>query len=230
MRANGAIREWFEDYEESHPNHRHTSHLLAMYPYNQITLEKTPELAAGVRKTIEGRLSAKDWEDTEWSRANMICLYARLKDAEEAYKSIQILQGKLSRENLMTVSPGGIAGAEGDIYSFDGNTAGTAGMAEMLVQNQEGYVEFLPCLPQAWNTGNFRGICLRGGAEAAAEWTNSVVNYASLKATADQTLKVKMPQGKEYKVMLNGKAESLVPDAQGLIEVNVKKGDLLEIK
>lgn len=42
LRANGAIREWFEDYEEAHPNHRHTSHLLALYPFSQITLEKTP--------------------------------------------------------------------------------------------------------------------------------------------------------------------------------------------
>ena len=147
LRANGAIREWFEDFEEAHPNHRHTSHLLALYPFSQITLEKTPELAEAARKTIENRLSAENWEDTEWSRANMICMYARLKDAQEAYKSVQLLQGKLSRENLMTVSPGGIAGAEGDIYSFDGNPAGTAGMAEMLVQNHEGYVEFLPCLP-----------------------------------------------------------------------------------
>ena len=142
LRANGAIREWFEDFEEAHPNHRHTSHLLALYPFSQITLEKTPELAEAARKTIENRLSAENWEDTEWSRANMICMYARLKDAQEAYKSVQLLQGKLSRENLMTVSPGGIAGAEGDIYSFDGNPAGTAGMAEMLIQNHEGYVEF----------------------------------------------------------------------------------------
>ena len=150
LRANGAIREWFEDFEEAHPNHRHTSHLLALYPFSQITLEKTPDLAEGARKTIENRLSAENWEDTEWSRANMICMYARLKDAQEAYKSVQLLQGKLSRENLMTVSPGGIAGAEGDIYSFDGNPAGTAGMAEMLIQNHEGYVEFLPCLPIEW--------------------------------------------------------------------------------
>lgn len=147
LRANGAIREWFEDFEEAHPNHRHTSHLLALYPFSQITLEKTPELAEAARKTIENRLSAENWEDTEWSRANMICMYARLKDAQEAYKSVQLLQGKLSRENLMTVSPGGIAGAEGDIYSFDGNPAGTAGMAEMLIQNHEGYVESYPvCL------------------------------------------------------------------------------------
>lgn len=230
LRANGAIREWFEDFEEAHPNHRHTSHLLALYPFSQITLEKTPELAEAARKTIENRLSAENWEDTEWSRANMICMYARLKDAQEAYKSVQLLQGKLSRENLMTVSPGGIAGAEGDIYSFDGNPAGTAGMAEMLVQNHEGYVEFLPCLPDEWKEGSFKGLCIRGGAEVAADWTNAVINSASLKATANQTFKVKLPQGKSYKVMLNGKEAVANPDAKGLITVDMKKNDLLEIR
>ena len=229
LRANGAIREWFEDFEEAHPNHRHTSHLLALYPFSQITLEKTPELAEAARKTIENRLSAENWEDTEWSRANMICMYARLKDAQEAYKSVQLLQGKLSRENLMTVSPGGIAGAEGDIYSFDGNPAGTAGMAEMLIQNHEGYVEFLPCLPVEWKDGSFKGLCLKGGAEATAEWTNAVINKASLKATADQVVKVKIPQGKKYRVLLNGKEAIANPDAKGLITVDMKRGDLLEL-
>ena len=229
LRANGAIREWFEDFEEAHPNHRHTSHLLALYPFSQITLEKAPELAVAARKTIENRLSAENWEDTEWSRANMICMYARLKDAQEAYKSVQLLQGKLSRENLMTVSPGGIAGAEGDIYSFDGNPAGTAGMAEMLIQNHEGYVEFLPCLPVEWKDGSFKGLCLKGGAEATAEWTNAVINKASLKATADQVLKVKIPQGKKYRVLLNGKEAIANPDAKGLITVDMKRGDLLEL-
>ena len=229
LRANGAIREWFEDFEEAHPNHRHTSHLLALYPFSQITLEKTPELAEAARKTIENRLSAENWEDTEWSRANMICMYARLKDAQEAYKSVQLLQGKLSRENLMTVSPGGIAGAEGDIYSFEGNPAGTAGMAEMLIQNHEGYVEFLPCLPVEWKDGSFKGLCLKGGAEATAEWTNAVINKASLKATADQVLKVKIPQGKKYRVLLNGKEAIANPDAKGLITVDMKRGDLLEL-
>ena len=229
LRANGAIREWFEDFEEAHPNHRHTSHLLALYPFSQITLEKTPELAEAARKTIENRLSAENWEDTEWSRANMICMYARLKDAQEAYKSVQLLQGKLSRENLMTVSPGGIAGAEGDIYSFDGNPACTAGMAEMLIQNHEGYVEFLPCLPVEWKDGSFKGLCLKGGAEATAEWTNAVINKASLKATADQVLKVKIPQGKKYRVLLNGKEAIANPDAKGLITVDMKRGDLLEL-
>ncbi len=230
LRANGAIREWFEDYEEAHPNHRHTSHLLALYPFSQITLEKTPELAAAARKTIEARLAAENWEDTEWSRANMICFYARLKDAEEAYKSVKTLQGMLSRENLLTVSPGGIAGAPNDIYSFDGNPAGAAGMAEMLIQNHEGYVEFLPCLPAAWKNGQFKGLCIRGGAEVSAQWENAVIQHASLKATADNTFTVKLPTEKKYTVTLNGKEVSAKTDSKGLITVEMKVQDLLEIK
>ena len=230
LRANGAIREWFEDYEEAHPNHRHTSHLLALYPFSQITLDKTPELAVAARKTIEARLNADNWEDTEWSRANMICFYARLKDSEEAYKSVKTLQGMLSRSNLMTVSPGGIAGAPDDIYSFDGNPGGTAGMAEMLIQNHEGYVEFLPCLPKAWEKGDFKGLCIRGGAEVDARWDNSVLEYASLKATADNTFSIKLPAGKNYTVILDGKPVSAKPDVNGIISVNMKKRDVLVIK
>ena len=103
-------------------------------------------------------------------------------------------------------------------------------MAEMLVQNHEGYVEFLPCLPDEWKEGSFKGLCIRGGAEVAAEWTNAVINSASLKATVNQTFKVKLPQGKSYKVMLNGKEAVANPDAKGLITVDMKKNDLLEIR
>lgn len=230
LRASGAIREWFEDYDEAHPNHRHTSHLLALYPFSQITLEKTPELAVAARKTIEARLSAENWEDTEWSRSNMICLYARLKDTEEAYQSLKTLQGMLSRENLMTVSPGGIAGAPNDIYSFDGNPAGAAGMAEMLIQNHEGYIEFLPCLPEAWKDGHFKGLCIRGGAEVSAQWENATIKQASLKATTGNTFTIKLPTGKNYKVTLNGKELETQAGNNGILSIKMEAEDLLEIK
>jgi alpha-L-fucosidase 2 len=230
VRANGAISEWFEYDEEAHPNHRHTSHLLALYPFSQITLDKTPELAAAARRTIENRLSAKDWEDTEWSRANMICFYARLKDPIEAYKSVNMLQGKLSRENLLTISPAGIAGAPNDIYAFDGNTAGSAGIAEMLIQHHEGYVEFLPCLPKEWKNGSYKGLCIRGGAKVAANWRNSVIDFASLEATADNRFTIKVPRGKKYTVTLNGKAVESTSDNNGLLTLMMKKSDLLEMK
>lgn len=228
LRANGAIREWFEDYEESHPNHRHTTHLLGLFPFSQITLEQTPELAIAARKTIEARLAAKDWEDTEWSRANMICFYARLKDPIEAYKSVNMLQGKLARENMLTVSPAGIAGAPSDIFAFDGNTAGAAGIAEMLIQHHEGYVEFLPCLPKEWKDGNFEGLCIRGGAEVSADWKDSTIQYASLKATSDNRFTIKLPQ-KSGTVTLNGKKLEANSNNSGLLTVAMRKNDLLEI-
>lgn len=229
LRANGGIREWQEDYEEASPNHRHTSHLLGFYPYEQITLGKTPELAAGVRKTIEDRLAAKGWEDTEWSRANMISFYARLKDVEKAYQSVHTLENTFIRENLLSISPAGIAGAPYDIFIFDGNAAGAAGIAEMLVQGHEGYIEFLPCLPEQWNIGNYSGLCVKGGAEVSADWSQSLINEATLKATADNTFTVKVPQGKNYAITLNNKRIQPT-EANGLITVTMKAKDILKFK
>lgn len=228
--ANGAIQEWYEDYEESNPNHRHTSHLLAMYPYYQISLDKTPELAIGARKTIEYRLNDPNWEDVEWSRANMICFFARLKDPVKAHQSVKILETELSRENLLSISPAGIAGAPYDIFIFDGNAAGAAGIGEMLVQSHEGYIELLPCLPAAWNTGSYTGLCVRGGAEVATKWKDAVVYYASVKATNTHTFSIKMPQGKTYKVILNGVPIEVKPDSKNVFQVAMKVNDLLEIR
>ena len=218
-----------EDYDEAHPNHRHTSHLLALYPYEQITLDKTPELAAGARKTIEDRLAAEGWEDTEWSRANMICFYARLKDTKQAYQSVLTLESIFTRENLLSISPAGIAGAPYDIFILDGNTAGAAGIAEMLVQGHEGYIEFLPCLPEQWNVGTYKGLCVKGGAEVSAAWNQSLINEATLKATADNTFTVKVPQGKNYTITLNNKRINPVIN-NGLITVSMKAKDILKFK
>lgn len=230
LRKNGAIREWMEDYEEAQPNHRHTTHLLCFYPYNQITLDKTPELAEGVRKTIDNRLAAKGWEDTEWSRSNMICLYARLKDAKEAYKSILDFERKLTRENLFSISPAGIAGAPYDIYAFDGNAAAAAGITEMLIQSHQGYIEFIPCLPEQWKDGSFKGLCIKGGAEVSATWKNSTITYASLKATARNKFCLKLPKKNIYKVILNGTVQNITLDSKGCFLISMKKGDILEIK
>ena len=223
--TNGGVQEWFEDYEEAHPNHRHTTHLLSLYPYSQITLNKTPELAKAARKTIERRLAAKDWEDTEWSRANMICFYARLKDSENAYNSVKQLLGKLSRENMFTVSPAGIAGAGEDIFAFDGNTAGAAGIAEMLLQSHDNCIELLPCLPKEWKNGNFKGLCARGGIEIDASWKNSQIVNAVLKATAPIEFTLRLSNAKLYCWKLNKK--TFIPKIKddGLIYISMNKGD-----
>ena len=227
--TNGGVQEWFEDYEEAHPNHRHTTHLLSLYPYSQITLDKTPELAQAAAKTIEKRLAAKDWEDTEWSRANMICFYARLKDSEKAYSSVKQLLGKLSRENMFTVSPAGIAGAGEDIFAFDGNTAGAAGMAEMLLQSHDNCIELLSCLPEEWKNGSFKGLCARGGIEIDASWKNARIENTVFKATAATEFILRLPNAEAYRWKLNKKTFIPKKNADGSIQIKMNVDDCITI-
>jgi len=227
LRENGAIREWMEDYKEAHPNHRHTTHLLALYPYSQITLDKTPDLANGARKTIENKLAADKWEDTEWSRANMICFYARLKDEQMAYKSLQMFERSFLGNNLLSISPAGIAGAESDIYEFDGNTATAAGIAEMLIQDHEGYIEFLPCLPNLWKNGSFRGLRVRGGLEVDLDWKNSRIRKAVMKSTTQHTFHVKIDDIDGVEFIINGEKEQPKQVKNGIVTFLLNKGDTL---
>ncbi len=229
LRENGGICEWMEDYEEAHPNHRHTTHLLALYPYSQISLNKTPDLAKGARITIENRLAADGWEDTEWSRANMICFYARLKDPEKAYKSIVMFEKTFLGNNLLSISPAGIAGAESDIYAFDGNTASAAGIAEMLVQDHEGYIEFLPCLPREWSSGYFEGFRIRGGAELDLYWEKGIIQKAKLTALSNYTFNIKTDHFDHAKFTLNGK--TIIPEKleNGIVSLSLMQGDVLTI-
>lgn len=226
--AKGQLQEWYYDYDEIHPNHRHTSHLLGLYPYSQVN---TPELEAACRVTIENRLNAPGWEDVEWSRANSICYYARLGDAANAYHCLKTLITELSRENLFTMSPKGIAGAPWDIFAVDGNTAGSAAVAEMLVQSHKGYVEFLPALPVEWNDGSFSGLCVRGGAEVAAKWKNGALQRASLKATIPNTFNIKLPnREKDFSFYVNEAKQDLLPGNDNLITVTLQQGDIFEMK
>lgn len=225
----GGLREWLDDFDDIHVNHRHTSHLHGLYPYSQLSLQKTPELCKAADNSLKRRMSAKDWEDTEWSRANTICYKARLHQAEEAYQSLNALIGRLGRENLLTVSPEGIAGAPFDVFSFDGNPAGAVGMAELLVQSHEDYVEFLPALPAKWSDGQFRGLCVRGGAEASAHWYDGKADKVELKANKAGIFKLKMPAGLHH-VSLNGKVIKRTADSKGCISVKMNENDILEIK
>lgn len=229
---NGEVQEWFEDVENAHPNHRCATHLLSLYPFAQISLQHTPELAEAAKKVIDNRLSAPDWEDVEFSRANMISYYARLKEPEEAYHSLSVLLRKLIQKNLFTISAAGIGGAECDIYIFDGNQAAPAGIAEMLLQSHEGYVEFIPALPKAWPDGHFKGLCIRGGGEADLEWQNSEIRKACLTARSDREFKIKLPgDPQQWRLKKNGKTiKNVLIDKDRVFPILLKKNDRLEIE
>ena len=194
--SDGQVQEWLDDVRRSDPSHRHSSHLLSLFPLGQMSYTKSPELMAAARKGLEMQTASANWEDTEWSTANMLCFYARLKDADASYGWLQNLFKRFTRENLMTVSPAGIAGAEYDIFSFDATEASVAGMCEMLLQSYDGFLDFLPALPAQWADGSVKGLCAEGGLVVDMTWRGGKMQTARITATADCTFSVKGIDGK----------------------------------
>jgi alpha-L-fucosidase 2 len=139
----------------------------------KISPEKTPSLAKAARITLERRINQPNWEDTEWSRANLVNYYARLWDGEAAHHHLVGLIAKATEDNLLTYSRGGVAGAEQNIFAVDGNTAGAAGLAEMLLQSQDDFLHLLPALPAAWPDGRVSGLCARGSFQVDMRWRSS---------------------------------------------------------
>ena len=188
----GTLNEWLLDVSRSDMSHRHASHLLGLYPFGEISPERSPDLAKACETFLDRQTRHGQWEDTEWTRGNMINFYARLKKPAEAYESLVGLYKVFMRENLMTVSPAGVAGAEEDIFSFDATEAAVSGVCEMILQSYDGCLDFLPALPENWRNGSIKGICARGGIVADISWKDGKVVEASLKSKADQGVRCRI--------------------------------------
>ncbi len=165
----GRLQEWYEDFEDAIPNHRHTSHLLGLYPYRQILPEEQPQLAAAAQKSMERRL--EDFELTSWGMNMMMGYYARMFQGDKALEMLKIIFQRIVRNNMVSVMSSLDTMWHGT-WELDGNTGLTSAMAEMLVQSFEEETILLPALPESWKDGEIRGIALRGGHHLDLVWRN----------------------------------------------------------